>query len=350
MHNWKNILLNPNETLDKAIQVLDQEALKIVLVIDAEERLIGTITDGDVRRALIKKLGMNVSILEVMCSSPTIASIDDGDEHILAIMRSKGLFQIPILDQERRVVSLKTLQDVFQKKKYDNPVFLLAGGFGKRLRPLTDDVPKPLLKVGNKPILERILQQFIDAGFHNFYISTYYKAEMFREHFGDGSQWDVNIKYVSENQPLGTAGALGLLPESLPDLPIMIMNGDVLTKLNYSHLLDFHVENEGVATMCVREYDFEVPYGVVQAEELKVVDIIEKPIHKFFVNAGIYVLNSELIKNMKKDTYIDMPNFLMEQVGAEMQVNMFPLHEYWLDIGRIEEYEKAQNDVTGIFV
>ena len=350
MHNWRNILLKPNDTLEKSIQILDQEALKIVLVTDDEGRLIGTITDGDIRRALIKSLGMRALIIDVMCDNPAVASIDDGHEEILAIMENKGLLQIPVLDQERRIVSLKTIQNMLRKEKYDNPVFLLAGGFGKRLHPLTDDIPKPLLTVGTKPILERILQQFIEAGFQNFYISTHYKAEMFREYFGDGSQWGINIEYVYESEPLGTAGALGLLPDSLPDLPMMMMNGDLLTKLNFDSLLKFHMENDSVATMCVREYDFEVPYGVIKAEDHRVTEIIEKPVHKFFVNAGIYVLSPELVKRMKKNVYSDMPNFLMDQIKGKRKVNMFPLHEYWLDIGRIEEYEKAQDDVSGLFV
>lgn len=350
MHNWRNILLKPNDTLEKAIQILDQEALRIVLVTDDEGRLIGTVTDGDVRRALIKNLGMKTLIIDVMCDNPAVASIEDGHEEILAIMENKGLLQIPVLDQERRIVSLKTIQNMLKKEKYDNPVFLLAGGFGKRLHPLTDDIPKPLLTVGTKPILERILQQFIEAGFQNFYISTHYKAEMFREYFGDGSQWGINIEYVYESEPLGTAGALGLLPDSLPDLPMMMMNGDLLTKLNFDSLLKFHMENDSVATMCVREYDFEVPYGVIKAEDHRVTEIIEKPVHKFFVNAGIYVLSPGLVKKMKKNVYFDMPNFLMDQIKGNGQVNMFPLHEYWLDIGRIEEYEKAQVDVSGMFV
>ena len=220
----------------------------------------------------------------------------------------------------------------------------MAGGFGTRLQPLTDHSPKPLLTVGNKPILETILDQFIEAGFHNFYISTHYKAEMLREHFGNGSEWNVTINYIHEDKPLGTAGALGLLPDDLPDMPILMMNGDLLTKVNFSELVQFHLENGGEATMCVREYDFQVPYGVITANDHKVASIIEKPTHKFFVNAGIYVLNSEIIKRIDANSYLDMPHMLQEYIDVGGQVNIFPVHEYWLDIGQMEQFEQAQQD------
>lgn len=346
MNNWKEIILAPNDTMKMAIQTLDREALKIVMVANQQGQLVGTVTDGDIRRALIRHEGMDSHIENFMFKTPTVASIDDSKETILSMMKSKELLQVPIIDSDRMIVGLETLQRIIERVKLENPVFLMAGGFGKRLRPLTNNIPKPLLKVGTKPILETILEQFIDAGFYNFYISTHYKAEMVRKHFGDGGQWGVNIQYVHEETPLGTAGALGLLPKTMPDLPILMMNGDLLTKVSLDGMLQFHNEHNSVATMCVREYDFQVPYGVVTTEEHLVTGIIEKPIHKFFVNAGIYVLSPSLVKSVEGSKYLDMPQLLEQQIEKGSQVNMFPVHEYWLDIGRIEEFERANQEIS----
>ena len=346
MHDWKKILLSPDDTLARAVEVINNEALRIALVVDGSNKLLGTITDGDIRRALIRHIGMDASVKEVMRNEPTTASIGDNRNDILALMKTKNLLQVPILDADRCVVGLETLQDIIEGKKYDNPVFLMAGGFGKRLRPLTMVTPKPLLKVGSKPILQNILEQFIESGFHNFYISTHYKADMVRDHFGNGDAWDVNINYIYENEPLGTAGALGLLPKDMPDLPILMMNGDLLTKVNIEHLLHFHQEQDGIATMCVREYDFQVPYGVIKSDGYQIKSIVEKPVHNFFVNAGIYVLEPSLVKSVNGAGYLDMPCLLEQKIECGEQINMFPIHEYWLDIGQMEEFERANKELA----
>lgn len=344
LQNWENVLLKQTDTLSKAIFILTEGAMRIALVVDEYTRLLGTITDGDIRRALLSHHGMEAVVTKVMKKHPITALESDDNETILAMMKSKDLLQIPVLNSEGCVVRLETLQKLIDGIKYDNPIFLMAGGFGTRLYPLTKDTPKPMLKVGNKPILETIFNQFVESGFHDFYISIHYKAEMVREHFGDGSDWGVDIKYVHEDTPLGTAGALGLLPKELSQLPIIMMNGDLLTKVNFEHLLSFHQEQKGLATMCVREYDFQVPYGVIETSEQQVISIVEKPIHNFFVNAGIYVLEPEFIQQVDGLGYLDMPNLLDDQINKGAKINSFPIHEYWLDIGRIEEYERAKRD------
>ena len=349
MHNWKKTILNQSATMQEAIQVLNDEALRIVLVVGGDEKLVGTITDGDIRRGLLRHLTMNAKLSEFMFTQPTVASVIDNRDQILLKMQELDLLQIPIVDESGKVVGLETLQHLLTKKHYDNPVFLMAGGSGKRLRPLTEHTPKPMLYVGSKPILETILEQFIDAGFHNFYISTHYKAEILQAHFGDGSDWGVSINYIHEDEPLGTAGSLGLLPKEIINLPILVMNGDLLTKVDFQELLSFHAENGGDATMCVREYDFQVPYGVIQAEEHRITGIVEKPVHKFFINAGIYVLNPEALNAIDGKSYLDMPHLLSKKIKGNRQVNMFPLHEYWLDVGQVEEFEKAQLDSKEFF-
>lgn len=342
--NWRNVLLEANATMRQAIEKLDTEALRIVLAVDGEQRLLGTITDGDIRRALLSHLNMETSISKIMNTDPVKVSSNESQSKILSLMKDLDLLHIPIIDQEGKVVGLETLQHLTEIKKLDNPVFLMAGGFGKRLRPLTDNTPKPLLKVGDTPILQSILESFVSYGFHKFYISTHYRADMIRDHFGDGSSWGISIEYVHEDEPLGTAGAIGLLPKEMPELPIVMMNGDLLTKVNFENLIEFHNKRKGSATMCVREYDFQVPYGVVKAEDQKVKRIVEKPVHKFFVNAGIYVISSELRRSVFGRGAIDMPDLLQEEITASRIVNMFPIHEYWLDIGRIEDFERAQTE------
>ena len=348
MFDWEKILIKPNDSLQHAIKVLQEGGCRITLVVDGHKKLLGTVTDGDIRRALMSGMTMISRISDVMNKFPVTAKKIDSREHILSLMDDMSILHIPIIDAAGVVCGLETLQQLLEKPSYDNPVFLMAGGFGTRLHPLTENTPKPLLKVGNRPILETIIDQFIDYGFHNFYISTHFKPELIRDHFKNRYQQGVTIHFIHEDIPLGTAGSLGLLSDNLPDLPIIIMNGDLLTGVNFEHLLDFHNNNNSEATMCVREYDFQVPYGVVDIDGCNIREIKEKPVLKFFVNAGIYVLNKNLINKVDGESYLDMTDFLEKELDSG-GVNAFPIHEYWLDIGRMEEYEKANQDIVTIF-
>ena len=344
MRDWKRAILKNSKTMRDAIELLDYEETKIVMVSDNFGKLVGTITDGDIRRALIKRQDMDTKLSEIMFKEPTVAHENDSESFIMSIMKNLSLRQIPIVDDHRHIIGLKIGKDFLRSQTKDNPVFLMAGGFGTRLQPLTKDIPKPLLNVGGKPILEIILNQFIELGFHIFYISTHYKAEMLSKYFGDGSNWGVSINYIYEERPLGTAGALGLLQHDLLNLPVIVMNGDLLTKVNIDHLLSFHNEQGGVATIAVREYDFQVPYGVVEVEDQQIKSIVEKPTQSFFVNAGVYVLSKSIIKKIDKGEYLDMTNLLAQEISNLEQINMFPIHEYWLDIGQHEQFEQAQLD------
>lgn len=346
---WEAVLVPPDMSLGAAIAVLDGGGLQIVIVVDPERRVLGSLTDGDVRRALLRKASFDAPVGEVMFTGPTTVPAGASADRMMALMERHRLLQIPVVSAEGRMVGLETLHGLLNKRRKDNPVFLMAGGFGKRLQPLTDSCPKPLLKVGDKPILQLILEKFIDAGFHRFFISTHYMAELIRNHFGDGSQWGVSIRYVHEEKPLGTGGALGLLPHDEIDLPLFMMNGDLLTNVSFDSLLKFHEGHRGMATMCVREYEYCVPYGVVESDGHRVKSMVEKPVHKFFVNAGIYVLSPELVKSVKPGTAIDVPTLLEQQMERGVEVNVFPVHEYWLDIGRMEDFQRAQFEVSGVF-
>lgn len=345
MKHWKTVAVQPDTSLEQAIGTLDHGGLGIILVTDANDVLLGTVTDGDVRRALLRHQTMSTPVSEIMCAAPQVADSNWSREKLLAVMESKRLLQLPVVDSSRRVLAIETLHDMLNRKRLDNPVFLMAGGFGKRLFPLTQDCPKPMLKVGDKPILQLILQGYVAAGFHRFYISTHYLPEIIRNHFGDGSRWNVSIQYVHEDNPLGTGGALGLLPHDEIDLPLFLMNGDLLTRVDYRSLLDFHERHEGSATLCVREYEQQIPYGVIQSEGHRITQIVEKPIQRCFISAGIYMLSPELVRSVTPGVPIDMPALLEREIGAGRDVNMFPVHEYWLDIGRMDDFQRAQQEV-----
>ena len=345
---WKEILVLPGTSIREAIQVLDKSAKQIVLVVDGSNRLVGTITDGDVRRGILKGVSLDEPAQRIMNSDPTVAMADESRESILSVMQLKGLHHIPLVDENRRVTGLETLDELIQPPARKNRVVLMAGGLGSRLSPLTDECPKPMLKVGNKPLLETILENFIEYGFHRFYISVNYMADVVKEYFGDGSRWGVDICYLHEDQRLGTAGALSLLPEK-PAEALLVMNGDLLTKVNFKQLLDFHTGHHAQATMCVREYDFQVPYGVVKIDAHRITSIDEKPIQRFFVNAGIYVLEPEALDLVASSTYFDMPTLFEKLIELKKETAVFPIREYWLDIGHLADYNRANGEYRDIF-
>jgi len=346
--NWESILIQPSATMVETIEVIDKGALQLALVVNTDNKLLGIVTDGDVRRALIRHQSMDCSISDVMHTTPLTAEFGTSRSKLLNLMNKNALLAIPIV-KKGILVGLETLQKIVRRSHHDNPVFLMAGGFGTRLKPLTDNCPKPLLKLGGKPILENILENFIASGFHNFYISTHYMPEKIQDYFGDGSQWGVDIKYIYEEHPLGTGGALGLLPDDMPDLPVIMMNGDLLTKVDLEYLLAYHNEKKGIATMCVTEYEYQVPYGVVQTNGHELVSMVEKPTNKFFVNAGIYVITPSLINRVAQNQVIDMPTLISAQIEKGDKVSVFPIHEYWRDIGKWNDYNQAQIDVENDF-
>lgn len=348
-HNWKHILITPNHTIRDALTCINNESLRVALVVDANNTLLGVVTDGDIRRGLLNNLSLDTSVFEVMNTKPITVSTETSNSSLIKLMKEKNILFVPRLNNGQ-VVGLETLHDAIKTPRYDNPVFLMAGGFGTRLKPLTDNCPKPMLKIGKKPILEIVIQSFINAGFWNFYISTHYMADQIREYFGNGSQWKININYVHEELPLGTGGALGLLPKDIPDLPVIMMNGDVLTNVDLQQLLIFHTESCADVTMCVRKYEYQVPYGVIEGKGNRVINMTEKPIQCYFVNAGIYVVDSDVVKSVPVNFKIDMPKLLERKMELGRNILMFPIHEYWMDIGRMDDFKQAQYDISSLSV
>jgi len=347
--NWKQIAIHPHASLQETIQVIDAGAMQIALVIDDRNKLVGVVTDGDIRRALIKGLPLTQPVAEVMNPKPKVAHLQDSKARLIAIMDAHRLFQLPILDVDGKVVGLETLQDLYKQPVQASPVFLMAGGFGRRLKPFTDSCPKPLLEVGGKPILETIIENFASSGFKQFYIAVHYLADKIKDYFGDGSRWGVSIQYIDEREPLGTAGALGLLPKNIPDLPMIVMNGDILVQIDFPRLLEFHLNQQSAATLCVRQYEYQIPYGVVSLEEQRITGIVEKPVHSCFSNAGIYVLSREVVNTLDGQQRIDMPDLINQQISTGRKVSMFPVNEYWMDIGREADFLKAQGEFSKFF-
>jgi len=345
--NYKDVVIGINDSVKHALEVLDARALRIALICDQSDKLLGVVTDGDIRRGILNGVTLTDTVEQVMHRSPVTITKDVPRRQAAALMQAKNILAIPVVENGY-LIGLETLQKFKSASFYDNPVFIMAGGFGTRLRPLTDDIPKPMLKVGDKPILETIIRNFIQSGFSNFYISTHYLPEVIRDYFGDGSKWNISITYVHEEQPLGTGGALGLLPKNLPELPMVVVNGDILTSVDIERVLEFHNERDATATMCVREYDYQIPYGVINGDGERIVDMEEKPIQRFFVNAGIYVLSPAIYLGVPPGRAIDMPTLLQQHINKSDKVLMFPIHEYWLDIGRMDDFEKAQIDVRGL--
>lgn len=342
-----NIILDKKDTILKALELLDLYALRIVLVVDENNHLLGSITDGDIRRGLLKGQDLHASVETIMHITPY--SVEEGtltNRQIFEIMREKRYLALPII-RNGQLVNIITLDDLIRTKKKENPVFIMAGGFGTRLRPLTDKCPKPMLPVGGKPLLETIICSLKEQGFYKFYISTHYLPEIIRGHFGNGEKFNVQIQYVHENEPLGTGGALSLLPLREIELPFIVINGDVLTNMNFSKLIDFHNEQNAAATMCVREFQYQIPYGVVNSEQSVIKSMTEKPSYYFDINTGIYVISPSLLKEVDAQ-FIGMPTILEQQIALGQKVASYPLHEYWLDIGHMEDYNRAQRDIINL--
>lgn len=344
------LCIMPNRTIREAMVRLNENSEGIVLVVDDANRLLDTITDGDLRRAILSGSDLDSTLA-------TLASRRGGSlypeaitvrEHvplheIHALMAEQQLRQVPIVDAEGHVVDLVVASE-FTTNPVELPIsaLIMAGGRGSRLRPLTDDLPKPLLPVGGKPIMEHTIERLGAAGVRTVLVSTHYRAEAFREHFGTGAEFGVQMDYVEENQPLGTAGALRLMEP--PKEPVLVINGDVLTQINYRAMLAFHQENRAAMTVGVASYDLEVPYGVVTLEGVQIKGVVEKPTIHQFINAGVYLLEPDAVEMIPAAGRFDMTDLIETLLKAGRAVVSFPISEYWLDIGQHGDYAKAQED------
>jgi dTDP-glucose pyrophosphorylase len=333
------------------MECIDRSGKGIALVLDEERRLIATVTDGDIRRAILAGMDLNLKIGELVArraqphnSRPVTADVGTSSDVLLHTMNEKGLRHVPLVDEDERVVSVVLLSDL--AKEYELPLraMVMAGGLGTRLRPLTEDLPKPMLPLGSRPLLELIVEQLREAGIRKVNVATHYKGDVISDHFKDGQDFGVDIRYVKEDQPLGTAGALSLLEES--DEPLLVINGDILTRVDFRAMLNFHREHGADLTVAVRLYEFNVPYGVVLTDGVAVKGISEKPIVRQFINAGIYLLSPPVRRLVPNGQPYDIPDLIQLLLSQGGSVVSFPIREYWLDIGKADHYDQAQSDVA----
>lgn len=344
------IVLPVKATLRDAMRAMTNSRIGLALVVDGRRRLRGVLADIDIRKALLAGADMGAQVARAMNPKPLTVRAGQSPEEIAEVFRLTSKSHLPVLDAAGRLVDLASFIDYAAiPKRWPNRVVVMAGGQGQRLRPLTAHTPKPMLKVGGKPILEHLLEQLAGAGFAHFTFTVNYLAEQIRAHFGDGSKWGVEISYVQETRPLGTVGALSLLKKP-PREAILVLNGDVLTKVNFAALLDFHKSEKGLATLCVKRHDIQVPYGVVELADHRLSGFIEKPTHRFLVNAGIYVIDPKALAWLPKGRPCDMPDFLKKiRRRRSNGVACFPIEEYWLDIGGMPEFLRAEDEFKEIF-
>ncbi len=335
--------------MKEAIRVIQDGGAGIALVVDNKRRLLGTITDGDIRRAILNRVSFDAKISKILnhrpvgYKKPTTALVGTAHKKLLEIMEKKSIRQIPLLDNEGRVLELVLLSELVEKEHVlPFTTVIMAGGQGQRLRPLTNDLPKPMLPLNNRPILERTIDQLKKFNILDICISTNYKSEVITDHFGNGDSFGVKIRYLKEDQPLGTAGGLSLHKE--PEKTTLIINGDILTQLDFRVMYDFHCSHKAMMTVGVRKYDVDIPYGVVETEDVFIRGLNEKPSQAFIVNAGIYLIEPAAYHFIPKDQRFDMTDLVKALLTAKKTVVSFPIQEYWLDVGRHDDYEKAKED------
>lgn len=348
MLSIEKAIVSEDSTLKDSMSVIEKSKLKVALVIDNEKKLIGLLTDGDVRRALLNNLTLDSKVKNILIKQPIVCKVKDSKSKILQTAIDHQVYQLPIVDDNGVLVGIEIVNELLQPTIKKEKVVLMVGGLGTRLRPLTENIPKSMLNVGNKPILETIILNFKKYGYVNIILSVNYKAEVIKDYFGDGKDFGVKIEYINENKRMGTAGALTLMKNILTD-NFFVMNGDLLTNLDFSQMMDFHSQNDSIATMGLREYTFQVPYGVVNINDSKIIGIDEKPIHNFFVNGGIYVLSKKVLEYIPDDTFFDMPTLFETIVNNKLVALSYIIKDYWLDIGRIDEYQRANQEYFKVF-
>jgi dTDP-glucose pyrophosphorylase len=337
---WKKSLIPLSTSLDEVIRNLNETCLQIALVVSPEGILLGTITDGDIRRGLLRGLGINSLVEGVVYRDPIVVPPELGRDMVLQLMQANKVYQLPVVDEKRRVVGLHLRDELLVTTQRSNLMVIMAGGQGVRLRPHTDSCPKPLLTVGGKPILEHIIERAKAEGFQNFFLAIQYLGHMIEEYFGDGSRLKVNIEYLREESPLGTAGAIGLISPR-PEVPFIVSNGDVLTDIRYGELLDFHSTHNAVATMAVRLHEWQHPFGVVHAQGVEITGFEEKPVVRSHINAGVYVLGPSSLDFLSPGEHIDMPALFDSLRENDSRTIVYPMHEPWLDVGRENDLKLA---------
>lgn len=338
--NLEGICIYLGSNISDALKNLNQSGFQLIFLIDKDKRLIGTISDGDIRRGLLNGYLLSDEVIKIANLNPHKITSQENKLNIKEIMKKNRIRQIPIIDSQEKLLGIYIWDQDYGTKKMENSLLIMAGGRGTRLGDITKKIPKPMVDIGGKPILEHIITRAREQGFKKIIISIYYLGHVIKEYFGDGAQFDVEITYIEEEQPLGTAGALSLLSPN-PNLDLFIVNGDLLTDINYKEMLQFHKINAGIATMAVRINEIQNPFGVVFTDGFRIIGYEEKPLFRNLVNAGIYVISPELIKNVEKNTFLNMPDLFEIARKKGFDTVAFPIHEDWIDVGHPQDLKKA---------
>lgn len=347
MIDVERICVGEDTLMRRVIEIMNESGRQIILVVDADRRLIGTFTDGDLRRALLKNATLDNPIRGFFNTHPLSSLASGGRGAAIAVMRERGIDQIPLLDEAGRVVGVESINPARVGIKIDYPVVIMAGGRGKRLHPITETIPKALVSVGDKPILEHILERMVAQGFQHFTFAINHMGEMIEDYFGDGSRWNVSVNYLREPKPLGTAGALKLL-ETLPTTPFIVTNCDVLTTTSFQDMLEFHLNQGALATVGMREFSYQVPFGVMELAGSQLRRISEKPEHTWLINAGIYVLDPSVIDIIPKGEFFDMTDVLAALIAKSAAVSTYMIRRYWIDIGLPQDLHQARQEIEGL--
>ena len=342
---WRRTILPDEATLLDAIRSLSQTTLKIALIVTPDGSLVGTVTDGDIRRGLLNNVALTSRVAAIANRDPLVVPPDVTRDVARRLMQINLFNAIPIVDAERRLIGLHLFNDLLAAPPLPNLMVIMAGGRGSRLGGHTENCPKPLLPVGGKPMLEHIIDAARAEGFHHFVIAVHYLGHMIEDYFGDGSRWKVRIDYIKERSPLGTAGAVALL-DPTPTAPFVVSNGDVLTEVRYTELLDFHCRHGAAATMAVRSYEWQHPFGVVQTSGVDIVGFEEKPVTRTHINSGIYVLEPAVLHSLTPGDPLDMPSLFVRLREQSARTIVYPMHEPWLDVGQTADLERARNGGT----
>jgi dTDP-glucose pyrophosphorylase len=341
--NFEETVVSESASLRTAMEVLDRGALEIVLVVSPNGALLGTLTDGDIRRAILSGASLESIASKFMSRRFTTVTPSANRAEVLDLMRALTLHQIPIVDENGKLAGLHLLREILGASIRPNWAVVMAGGRGERLRPITDSLPKPMIKVAGRPILERIVLHLVGFGIRRIFLSVNYRGDMIEGHFKEGAELGCNIEYVKEENPLGTGGALSFLPEK-PGHPVLVLNGDLLAQFNVGNMLSFHADGGFKATVGVHEYVHTVPYGVVEQEGNRITRFREKPTQTWLANAGIYVIEPDLVKRVPHNTYFPLPTLVEECLDRGEAVGAFPIKEDWIDVGHPKELRRARGE------
>jgi dTDP-glucose pyrophosphorylase len=339
----EELIVAPSDTVLDALRALDRTGLGTILVRAPDGRLSGLVTDGDIRRYLIRGGSIDRPVSLAATTEFYSASPETDRAELAKVMMERGFDAVPVVDDRGRLVHVHTLRDLVLHRRVESWAVVMAGGLGTRLGEYTHAIPKPMLPIGGRPILERVVRQLVSHGFRRIFLSVNYLAQMIEDHFGDGGRFHCSIEYLRESEPLGTGGPLGLLPER-PGAPLLVMNGDLLTNLHFTRLLRFHENHGNAMTIALREHRVSVAYGVAELSAHRITRLVEKPSLRYDVNAGVYVVDPSLLQLIPTGQAFPITDLANACLSRDLPVGGYRMDESWIDVGLPEEYHRAQEE------